>query len=274
MKNPISLPFTSTHLLSMGTLFVFLIGGLVGCSEFQAGPTEPDVAMEGYDLTMELPAAAKTGLDSDVFVVVEQAPTLIGGLTGLQSKIQYPEIAKRAGVEGRVFLQFVVEADGRVRDVVITRGIGAGADEEAMRVVQNAKFIPGVQDGMRVPVKMSLPVTFRLGLDGEPDLNPNANRPVVKANPGETILFVDPKTVVIYESFKDVNFEYDVVMMAVMGDQAGKGATEFDEKSFASKTGSTAVVRGGPQNEGVYTEGPLKTHATNPAARFAISPKK
>jgi len=170
MKNTFELPFSGSQLTLLGALFVFLIGGLVGCTDFQVGPTEDEVALEGYNLTMELPAAPAS--KAGAFMVVEQAPTLIGGLNGLQSRIQYPELAKQAGIQGRVFIQFIVQPDGSVTDAAITRGIGAGCDEEALKMVQNAKFIPGVQSGMRVPVKMSIPVTFKLEENGNPVTNP------------------------------------------------------------------------------------------------------
>ncbi len=100
--------------------------------------------------------------EPEIFVVVEQQPELIGGLESIQSKITYPEIAKRAGVEGRVIVQFVVDESGSVRDPVVVRGIGAGCDEEALKAVRQAKFKPGKQRGKAVKVQMTLPVTFRL----------------------------------------------------------------------------------------------------------------
>ena len=100
--------------------------------------------------------------EPEIFVIVEQSPELIGGLPGLQKKIKYPEIAKKAGVEGRVFLQFVVDEQGNVHDPIVTRGIGAGCDEEAIKAILQAKFKPGKQRGKAVKVKMSLPITFRL----------------------------------------------------------------------------------------------------------------
>lgn len=100
--------------------------------------------------------------EPEIFVVVEQQPELIGGLESIQSKITYPEIAKRAGVEGRVIVQFVVDEQGNVRDPQVVRGIGAGCDEEALKAVRQAKFKPGKQRGKAVKVQMTLPVTFRL----------------------------------------------------------------------------------------------------------------
>ena len=124
------------------------------------------------DVTLELdeeivnlpppPAAEEEEEEPEIFMIVEEMPELIGGLASIQSKIRYPEIAKKAGVEGRVFVQFVVDVNGNVVDPVVVRGIGAGCDEEAVRAVSQAKFKPGRQRGKAVPVKMSLPITFKL----------------------------------------------------------------------------------------------------------------
>ena len=100
---------------------------------------------------------------TQVFVVVEEMPELIDGLEGIQREIRYPVIAKKAGLEGRVIVQFIVDEQGRVTHPKIVRGIGGGCDEEAQRVVQLARFRPGKQGGQPVKVKMSLPITFRLG---------------------------------------------------------------------------------------------------------------
>ena len=95
-------------------------------------------------------------------MIVENMPELIGGLQSIQNEIKYPAIAQKAGIEGRVFVQFVVDEQGNVVDPVIVRGIGAGCDEEAIRAVRLAKFKPGRQGGKAVRVKMSLPITFKL----------------------------------------------------------------------------------------------------------------
>ena len=99
----------------------------------------------------------------EVFVVVEKMPELIGGLAAIQREIRYPVIAKKAGIEGRVILQFIVDEQGRVSESKVVRGIGGGCDDEALRALQTARFRPGTQRGKPVKVKMSLPVTFRLG---------------------------------------------------------------------------------------------------------------
>jgi len=108
------------------------------------------------------PAQEEEEPEPEIFVIVEQMPELIGGLGSLQKQIRYPEIAKKAGVEGRVIVQFIVNEQGSVVDPVVVRGIGAGCDEEAIRAVEKAKFKPGKQRGQAVKVKMSLPITFKL----------------------------------------------------------------------------------------------------------------
>ena len=115
------------------------------------------LGMESQDLGLYDPAEAE-----DFFVVVEEMPQLIGGLGSLASQIRYPEMARRAGIEGRVFVQFIVNEEGEVEHPRILRGIGGGADEEALRVVSMARFTPGMQRGQPVRVQYSLPIYFRL----------------------------------------------------------------------------------------------------------------
>ena len=100
--------------------------------------------------------------EPEIFEVVEQMPVLQGGLEALQRAIQYPEMARRSGIEGKVFVQFVVDEQGRTSEVRAVRGIGGGCDEAAVAAVRNARFTPGLQRGRPVKVRMSLPVTFRL----------------------------------------------------------------------------------------------------------------
>ena len=117
------------------------------------------VSEEVESTTSEFGATAS---ENEVFSLVETMPTLIGGLAGLQNRVQYPKIAQRAGIEGRVFLQFVVDTDGQVIDAVVVRGIGSGCDEAALSAVKKTKFKPGKQRGKPVKVQVSIPVVFKL----------------------------------------------------------------------------------------------------------------
>lgn len=100
--------------------------------------------------------------EEKVFVVVENQPELKGGIGGLQKKIEYPEMARKAGIEGRVIIQFVVNERGNVVNPRVVRGIGGGCDKEALRVVKTAEFSPGMQRGRPVKVQYTLPITFQL----------------------------------------------------------------------------------------------------------------
>lgn len=97
----------------------------------------------------------------DFFVVVEQMPQLIGGLASLQKKVKYPEMARKAAIEGRVTIQFIVNEKGEVENPRVIRGIGGGCDEEALKAVMTARFKPGMQRGRPVRVQYSLPIVFR-----------------------------------------------------------------------------------------------------------------
>ena len=96
------------------------------------------------------------------FVAVEQMPRPIGGITGIQRRIIYPEIAKRAGVQGRVFVKAFVDKHGNVVKVVLIKGIGAGCDEAALKAVKETKFVPGRQRGKPVNVQIAIPILFKL----------------------------------------------------------------------------------------------------------------
>lgn len=98
----------------------------------------------------------------DVFVVVENMPKLKGGMAALQKNVKYPEMARKAGIEGTVYVQFVVSKKGIPKDLKVVRGIGAGCDQAAVNAIKKARFTPGMQRGRPVPVRMSIPVRFHL----------------------------------------------------------------------------------------------------------------
>ncbi|MEX0780612.1 MAG: M56 family metallopeptidase [Balneolales bacterium] len=102
---------------------------------------------------------------SDIFKVVEEMPEPVGGIQGIYQNLTYPEEAKRAGIEGRVSVQFTVDADGTVSDAMVLRGIGGGADQEAVDAILSTDWLPGVQEGQKVPVRFVYTVQFRLNSD-------------------------------------------------------------------------------------------------------------
>ncbi len=108
------------------------------------------------------PPPSDEGDEDEIFIVVEQPPVLIGGIASVQQRIRYPELARNAGIEGRVVVQFVVTSEGEVANPRVVRGIGGGCDEAALEALQFAKFQPGYQRGRPVNVSYSLPITFSL----------------------------------------------------------------------------------------------------------------
>ena len=100
--------------------------------------------------------------EQEIFMVVENQPELKGGMKALQESVEYPEFAKKAGIEGRVIVQFVVNEQGNVQNPKVTRGVHKLLNKEAIKAVKEQSFKPGKQRGEAVKVQMSLPVTFRL----------------------------------------------------------------------------------------------------------------
>lgn len=122
-----------------------------------------DVKMEPV-IVVEAPAEEV----DEIFTVVEETAAPKGGMPAFYKyvgdKMKYPAQARRMGVEGRVFVEFVINKDGSISDVRSIKGIGAGCDEEAVRVVQTAPaWTPGKQRGKPVKQRMVLPIIFKLG---------------------------------------------------------------------------------------------------------------
>lgn len=102
-----------------------------------------------------------------IFEIVEENPEFPGGqeamMTYLRDNIRYPTVARESGIQGSVFVTFVVEKDGSVTNVEILRGIGGGCDREAIRVVRNMpKWKPGRQRNQPVRVQYRMPIRFVL----------------------------------------------------------------------------------------------------------------
>lgn len=103
-----------------------------------------------------------------IFLVVEESATPKGGMSAfykyVSDKMKYPAQARRMGIEGKVFVEFVINRDGSITDVKAIKGIGAGCDEEAVRVVQSAPpWNPGKQRGKPVRQRYVVPIIFKLG---------------------------------------------------------------------------------------------------------------
>ncbi|MBI1931843.1 MAG: energy transducer TonB [Ignavibacteriales bacterium] len=105
----------------------------------------------------------KSELQNDEYLAfAEQMPEPVGGLEGIYKAIKYPELAIKSGVQGKVYVLAFINEDGKVEDVKIVKGIGAGCDEATIEAVKKSKFVPGKSAGKNVKVKMSLQIQFKL----------------------------------------------------------------------------------------------------------------
>ena len=106
-------------------------------------------------------------VEAEIFKVVEVMPEFPGGaakmMEYIQKNMKYPMMARESDIQGRVFVNFVVEPDGSISNVAVIRGIGGGCDEEAVRVVESMpKWNPGKQRGTAVRCAFTVPIIFKL----------------------------------------------------------------------------------------------------------------
>jgi periplasmic protein TonB len=148
-------------------------------------PTQEFEIVEDTEETPELEISSETDLASAIepfvpfdntedpvkedilFVIVEEWPEFPGGESARQQfllkHLRYPSIALQVGISGTVHVGFVVEKDGSITNVYLSRGIGGGCDEEALRVARlMPKWKPGKQSNEAVRTKFSMPIRFQL----------------------------------------------------------------------------------------------------------------
>ncbi len=118
--------------------------------KIDAPPPPPPVEEPTYDLA-----------------AVQEQPDFPGGMAKmyayLQKNTKYPDMEFDAGIQGKVYVEFVVERDGSVEDVKIRRGVSPGLDKEALRAVKSMpKWSPGKMNGKAVKVRFTIPVDFKL----------------------------------------------------------------------------------------------------------------
>jgi len=146
-------------------------------------PPKPEIPIENLEEDFEEPEYDETDLEEDAhvddppppietsgddeneiidFLPIEDRPTPIGGMSAIHDKVYYTEIGRRAGVEGTVVIQAVVDKQGNIIDAIVLKSIGGGLDEVALDAVKNTKFHPGKQRGKPVNVRIWIPIKFVL----------------------------------------------------------------------------------------------------------------
>ncbi|WP_332368986.1 M56 family metallopeptidase [Spirosoma telluris] len=155
-------PASNRHALLGYALILPMAACLVMCT--QSGQDQAQSAI--LPATQQAAPRKAVKVEGEVFTVVENQPAFPGGMKQLgeylSQNIKYPQTALKANIEGKVFVNFVVTKTGEITDVNLLKGIGYGADEEAIRVVQNMpNWKPGTQNGQAVNVKYNLPIRFQ-----------------------------------------------------------------------------------------------------------------
>ena len=146
-------------------------------------PPRPEIQLEDLEEDFEEPEYDETDLEEDAhvddppppietsgndeneiidFLPIEDRPTPIGGMSAIQEKVYYTEIAKRIEIEGTVVVEAVVDKQGNIIDAFVKKSIGGGLDQVALDAVKNTKFHPGKQRGKPVNVRIWIPIKFVL----------------------------------------------------------------------------------------------------------------
>jgi TonB family protein len=129
-------------------------------------------------------ARASAEQDTIYYVAVETLPEPIGGIAAIQQNVKYPEAAKRAGIQGTVFVEAFLDEKGNVVDLRIIRGVAEDRDRLLDRAAEEAiratKFKPGMLRGKPVKVRMAIPIRFRLDAPAPPlPPDPEVDRPTI-----------------------------------------------------------------------------------------------
>lgn len=143
-------------------------GNLVTTEELNKNSVGVKTIEEGNGVLANGPSVSVAEpIDNSPVLFAEVMPSFVGGeaklFEYLQRNIKYPPVARETGIEGIVYVTFVVDVDGKIINAKILRGIGGGCDEEALRVISGMpQWKAGYQHGSAVKVQFNIPVSFTL----------------------------------------------------------------------------------------------------------------
>lgn len=121
-----------------------------------------DIQLENDFLLQD---TSKTKKNDKIYTIVDRSPSFKGGMDNfykyIAKNLKYPKTARENGIEGRVFVVFIVDKKGNIVDAKVVKGVNPELDAEALRVVENSpKWIPALKDGKKVKVRMNIPINF------------------------------------------------------------------------------------------------------------------
>jgi len=199
---------------------------------------QKELVVVGYAVAKEkLPAETTASASSQdgkvIFTVVEKMPQFAGGdqalFKYLGTNIRYPVEAQKAGIQGRVICQYVVDENGAITDVSVVRGVDPSLDQEAVRVIKAMpNWVPGEQRGKKVSVKYTLPINFKLdganakeNVDFKPSFDPK-NPPLIVLD-GEVLPANFNMSILKPESIEKIDVLKDASATAIYGDKGKNG---------------------------------------------------
>ena len=212
-------------------------------------------ATNELDLTVS-PSAPKPAVQNgETFTVVEQMPEYPGGMKALMGylaeNIQYPAECQKAGIQGRVIVQFVVKADGSLDNFEIKRSVNPLLDAEALRVIKTTpKWKPGTQHGKPVDVKFTIPVTFSLP-DKQKEHTPTGNISDSSLTLKKTLFIIDGKEVepkalneINPDQISSINVIKDGTGITIFGPKARDGVILITTKRSSTTSQGESLVTG------------------------------
>ena len=212
-------------------------------------------ATSELDLTVS-PSAPKPAVQNgETFTVVEQMPEYPGGMKALMGylaeNIQYPAECQKAGIQGRVIVQFVVKADGSLDNFEIKRSVNSLLDAEALRVIKTTpKWKPGTQHGKPVDVKFTIPVTFSLP-DKQKEHTPTGNISDSSLTLKKTLFIIDGKEVepkvlneINPDQISSINVIKDGTGVTIFGPKARDGVILITTKRSSTTSQGESLVTG------------------------------
>lgn len=116
------------------------------------------------DLPPPPPPPTNDGDDPEIFVAYDEPPEIIGGYAALVAALEYPELARKAGIEGLVVVSAVIDENGKILSAEIAKGLGdkAGFEKAAIKAIKSVKWKPAYQRDRPIKVRFAIPVRFRL----------------------------------------------------------------------------------------------------------------
>lgn len=129
-------------------------------------PVDDEAVIAGNEDPLPMPSNVRSAGTEETegveFEAVENLPEPVGGLRAIQEKVVYPELARKARIEGTVVIRVLIDEKGTVVSAEILKDIGGGCGEAAVKAVTAIRFHPGMQRDKPVKTKIAIPVLFRL----------------------------------------------------------------------------------------------------------------